>query len=163
MATFEIAGTSNLSGKTLQELQMREKIGINIAFIKRGEYIISVPSRNERLFPSDEICVIGTDSQVKKFQKFLEFNEIEPPENVTESEIVLQHLELKNESFIGKSIRESQIREKTSGLVVGIERNGRRMLNPDSHLVLEQGDILWVVGDKKLLTSLEKCFLQLSL
>ncbi|MBP8066256.1 MAG: cation:proton antiporter [Flavobacterium sp.] len=157
MATFEIAGTSNLSGKTLQELQMREKIGINIAFIKRGEYIINVPSRNERLFPNDEICVIGTDSQVKKFQKFLELNEIEPPENTTESEIVLQHLELKNESFIGKSIRESQIREKTRGLVVGIERNGRRMLNPDSHLVLEQGDILWVVGDKKLLSSLEKC------
>ena len=116
-----------------------------------------MPSRNERLFPNDEICVIGTDSQVKKFQKFLELNEIEPPENTTESEIVLQHLELKNESFIGKSIRESQIREKTRGLVVGIERNGRRMLNPDSHLVLEQGDILWVVGDKKLLSSLEKC------
>lgn len=157
MATFDVAAASNLAGKTLEELKMREKIGINIAFIKRGEITINVPSRNERLFPSDEICVIGTDSQVKKFKKFLDQNEIEPPENTTETDIVLQHLELKNESFIGKSIRESQIREKTNGLVVGIERNGRRMLNPESHLVLEQGDILWVVGDKKLLASLERC------
>lgn len=156
MATFDIVAESNLIGKTLEELRMREKIGINIAFIKRGEIMINVPSRNERLFPGDEICVIGTDFQVKKFKKYLDHNEIEPEENVTESNIVLQHLELKNESFIGKSIRESQIREKTNGLVVGIEREGRRMLNPDSHLILEQGDILWVVGDKKLLTSLSK-------
>ncbi|MGX7668617.1 cation:proton antiporter domain-containing protein [Flavobacterium pedocola] len=156
MATFEIRATSNLAGKTLEELKMREKIGINIAFIKRGEYTINVPSRNERLFPNDEICVIGTDSQVKKLKKFLVQNEIETPEDVVEADIVLEHLELKNESFIGKSIRESQIREKTKGLVVGIERNGRRMLNPDSHLVLQKGDILWVVGDKKLMESLTK-------
>jgi K+:H+ antiporter len=156
MATFEIATASNLAGKTLEELRMREKMGINIAFIRRGEILINVPSRNERLFPGDEICVIGTDFQVKKFKKYLDQNEIEAPESVDENDIVLQHLELKNESFIGKSIRESQIREKTSGLVVGIEREGRRMLNPDSHLILEKGDILWVVGDKKLLTSLGK-------
>lgn len=156
MATFDIVAASNLIGKTLEELRMREKIGINIAFIKRGEIMINVPSRNERLFPGDEICVIGTDFQVKKFKKYLDQNEIDPAEKITESNIVLQHLELKNESFIGKSIRESQIREKTNGLVVGIEREGRRMLNPDSHLILEQGDILWVVGDKKLLASLSK-------
>jgi len=156
MATFDVAAASNLAGKTLEELQMREKMGINIAFIKRGEIMINVPSRNERLFPKDEICVIGTDTQVKKFKKFLDQNEIEAPENVDETDIVLRHLELKNETFIGKSIRESQIREKTNGLVVGIERNGRRIINPESILVLEQGDILWVVGDKKLLGSLGK-------
>ncbi|MEW5675977.1 cation:proton antiporter [Flavobacterium enshiense] len=156
MATFDVGAASNLAGKTLEELKMREKIGVNIAFIKRGEITINVPSRNERLFPNDEICVIGTDSQVKKLKKFLTQNEIDTPEDVTEADIVLEHLELKNESFIGKSIRESQIREKTKGLVVGIERNGRRMLNPDSHLVLQKNDILWVVGDKKLLESLRK-------
>lgn len=155
MATFDIAKESNLAGKTLEELRIREKIGINIAFIKRGEIIINVPSRNERLFPSDEICVIGTDTQVKKFKKYLDQNEIEAPENVDDKDIVLQHLQLKNQAYIGKSIRESQIREKTNGLVVGIEREGRRMLNPESHLILEEGDILWVVGDKKLLSSLE--------
>lgn len=154
MATFDVAKGSNISGKTLEELKIREKIGINVAFIKRGDITVNMPSRNERLFPGDEICVIGTDTQVKKFQKYLVQNEIEAPENTAESDIVLRHLELKNETYIGKSIRESQIREKTNGLVVGIEREGRRILNPDSHLVLEKDDILWVVGDKKLITTL---------
>jgi CPA2 family monovalent cation:H+ antiporter-2 len=151
MTTFDVRSASNIVGKTLEELRIREKMGVNVAFIKRGEITINVPSRNERLFPGDEICVIGTDTQVKKFQKYLDQNEMEPPENNEETDIVLKHLELKNETFIGKSIRQSQIREKTNGLVVGIERNGKRILNPDSHLILEKADILWVVGDKKLM------------
>ena len=36
-------------------------------------------------------------------------------------------------------------------MVVGIERNGKRFLNPDSSLVLEENDILWIVGSKKML------------
>ena len=71
------------------------------------------------------------------------------PEQVEQSDIILQKLELKNRICIGKSIRESQIREKTHGIIVGIERNGKRILNPESHLVLEDSDILWIAGEKK--------------
>jgi CPA2 family monovalent cation:H+ antiporter-2 len=35
-------------------------------------------------------------------------------------------------------------------LVVGIERNGKRLLNPESNIVLEKNDILWIVGSKKI-------------
>lgn len=156
MANFEIAKESNLAGKKLQDLKIREKMGVNIAFIKRGEIMINIPTRNERLFPGDEICVIGTDDQVQNFKGYLDQNEIEVPESVTEAQIVLQQYELTNQDFIGKSIRESQLREHTGGLVVGIERNGERILNPESHLVLEKNDILWLVGDKKLLSAVFK-------
>lgn len=156
MTTFEIAKESNIAGKTLAELQLREQLGVNIAFIRRGEVMINIPGRNERLFPGDEICVIGTDNQVQDFKIYLDKHEIEIPEKVAETDIVLKQIELKNEEFIGKSIRESQIREKTKGLVVGIERNRKRILNPESHLILEQYDILWVVGSKKLLASFFK-------
>lgn len=156
MTVFDIAAESNIAGKTLKELQIREIMGINIAFIKRGEVIINIPSKNERLFPGDEICVIGTDSQVKEFKKYLDQHEMDIPPTVSESDIVLQQLELKNEAFIGKSIRESELREKTNGLVVGLERRGKRILNPESQLILEKDDILWIVGSKKLLTNLSK-------
>ena len=156
MTTFEIAKESNIAGKTLAELQLREQLGVNIAFIRRGEVMINIPGRNERLFPGDEICVIGTDNQVQEFKTYLDKHEIDVPEKVAETDIVLKQIELKNEEFIGKSIRESQIREKTKGLVVGIERNRKRILNPESHLILEQFDILWVVGSKKLLSNFFK-------
>ncbi|MFY0483565.1 cation:proton antiporter [Flavobacterium sp. PLA-1-15] len=156
MTTFEIAKESNIAGMTLAELELREKLGINIAFIRRGEVMINIPGRNERLFPGDEVCVIGTDNQVQEFKVYLDKHEIEIPEKAPETDLVLKQIELKNEEFIGKSIRESQIREKTKGLVVGIERNRKRILNPESHLILEQFDILWVVGSKKLLANFFK-------
>jgi CPA2 family monovalent cation:H+ antiporter-2 len=154
MTLFDIAKESNIAGKTLEELGIREQMGINIAFIKRGEITVNIPSRNERLFPGDEVCVIGNDAQVEAFKKYLDQHEIEVPPSAIETDIVLQQLEINNEHFIGKSIRESQLREKTNGLVVGIERRGQRILNPESHIILEKDDILWVVGSKKLLSNL---------
>lgn len=153
MTTFEVAKESNIAGKTLAQLQLREQMGINIAFIKRGEISINIPSRNERLFPGDELCVIGTDNQVAEFEKYLDEHEMAAPEKKKDDDLVLKQVELKNEEFIGKSIRESKIREKTHGLVVGIERNRKRMLNPESDIILEPNDILWVVGNKKLLAN----------
>ena len=150
MSTFEIAPTSNVVGKTLEELRIREQLGINIAFIKRGEFTINIPNKNERLFPGDEICIIGTDNQVKDFKVYLHQNEIELPEIIV-TDIILKQIEIKEEEFIGATIRESQLREKTNALIVGIERSGKRILNPESTMVLEKNDILWVVGSKKLL------------
>ena len=49
-----------------------------------------------------------------------------------------------------------QFRGKTGGMVVGIERNGNRILNPESSLILQQNDIIWVVGDKKKMAELLK-------
>ncbi|KUJ61629.1 sodium:proton antiporter [Flavobacteriaceae bacterium CRH] len=152
MSFFEIGKESNLAGKTLQELRIREEMGINIAYIKRGDVTIPIPTKTERLFPSDEICVIGTDAQVTEFTKYLNQNETETATTVEESQIVLRQLEVSNEDFIQKSI--GQFRTKTNGMVVGIERNGNRILNPESHLILQKDDILWVVGDKKRMNEL---------
>jgi CPA2 family monovalent cation:H+ antiporter-2 len=63
----------------------------------------------------------------------------------------MKPIEVLNPDYIGKSIRQSQIREKTNGLIVGLERGGQRKLNPESHEVLERGDILWIVGVKRLI------------
>jgi CPA2 family monovalent cation:H+ antiporter-2 len=35
-----------------------------------------------------------------------------------------------------------------------LNRNGNRYLNPESSLILADGDILWIVGNKKILNEL---------
>ena len=49
----------------------------------------------------------------------------------------------------GKSIRDAGFRTEANALVVGIERDGKRMLNPESDLILQPGDVLFVVGNRK--------------
>ncbi len=154
MAVFDIAAESNIAGETLKKLQLREQLGINIASIKRGEITIHIPDANERIFPGDEVFVIGNDAQVQEFKKYLDQHEIEATPEIREPDIVLRQIELKNHEFIGKSIKESKLRERTKGLVVGIEKRGQRFMNPESNVLLEKDDILWIVGDKKLLADL---------
>lgn len=151
MEVFKIGKESNLAGLQLRELQLREHFGINIVFIKRGHITITIPSRNERLFPGDEICIMGNDTQVEAFRDYLEHNEHEPAPDEKEHDIILLSLVVLNPAYIGVTIKESALREKTHGLIVGLERRGRRVLNPESNVVLEEHDILWIVGERNFL------------
>ena len=36
-------------------------------------------------------------------------------------------------------------------MIVGIERNGERILNPDSSMVIEMEDVLWIAGERDLI------------
>ena len=154
MTTFEIPQESLIAGMTLQELKIREELGVNIAIIKRGDLIINIPGKDEKIFPKDLLYVIGTDEQITEFELFIDKSLVGSVDYNTE--IVLQGFELTNEIFFGKSIRESKIREKSNSIIAGIEREGKRILNPQPTLTLQKGDILWLVGDKKLINELLK-------
>lgn len=149
MVDLEVDPHATFVGRHLLELSWREKFGINIAYIKRGNKIIYAPKRDDRLLPFDQIGVIATDEQVNRFMK--EFNEKETSEMEEKdlSDIILYRMVVDEKNKLkGKTIRNSQIREKTNGLVVGIERENQRILNPESDLVLEWGDIIWIVGER---------------
>ncbi|ULT43328.1 TrkA C-terminal domain-containing protein [Niabella defluvii] len=45
----------NIIGKTLMELQWRERVGVNIAMIKRGATSIIPPERDEKIYPGDKL------------------------------------------------------------------------------------------------------------
>ena len=42
-----------------------------------------------------------------------------------------------------------RIREQAKALVVGIERNGQRLLNPESTIEIQEDDMVWIVGVRK--------------
>ncbi|MCC7303101.1 MAG: cation:proton antiporter [Bacteroidia bacterium] len=156
IAEFEILPESPFIGKTLMELALREKFGINIARIERGKITINIPRKEERLYPGDNIFVIGTDEQLDQFRSELEILPVEPLEQKSNHEVLLQQFVIdKDFQLISKTIRESGIREKTNGLIVGIERGGQRILNPDSSTPLSEGDIIWIVGEKGIIEKLK--------
>jgi monovalent cation:H+ antiporter-2, CPA2 family len=147
LTSFDIPAQSALAGKSLLELQVREKYGMNVAVIERGDATIMAPTRNERIFPHDKIYVFGSEEQMEHFRQFIE--EESSPEGLPleKEEIKLQKLVISPTSpLLHKAIRESGVREQTKGLIVGIEKRGKRILNPSSELVFEEDDIVWIVG-----------------
>jgi CPA2 family monovalent cation:H+ antiporter-2 len=149
MATFELNSKSPYIGKTLFESKIREEFGVNIAVIERGDFVINVPGRAEYLYPNDKISVIGTDEQLEKFRLHLDSTLAESRKEPTKQTVSLHHFTLgPNCPLLQQSIRESKLRERSKGLVVGIERNGERILNPESDLVFEINDKVWIVGNE---------------
>lgn len=147
LTDFEIQPEFPLAGKQLQELALREQYGVNVALIERGKLSIILPDRYERIYPGDKISVIGTDEQLGKVKDLFENPGRDFIESDTkEKEITLQNLTITKDSRLHKkSIRKSGLREQARALVVGLERNGERILNPDSSMILEENDIIWIV------------------
>jgi CPA2 family monovalent cation:H+ antiporter-2 len=157
LAVVEIHAHSPVTGKTLQELALREQYGVNIALVNRGGRKLYAPDKDTRLYPGDVITSIGTDEQLEKFNSFLEStNEVDTSLEDTDPIALRQFLIGKESRLAGINIREAGIRERTRGIVLGIERKGRRLLNPESNTILEAGDIVWTAGSGKMLNAFIK-------
>ncbi len=157
LADYVVNPLAPFVGRTLKDLAWRELYGINIALIKRGDKLIYAPNRNEILYPLDKVSIIGTDEQLQLFRPVQESAEEVPAEEQQNGNISLQKFIVDEHNKLkGQTIHQSGIRERTHGLVVGIERNGNRLLNPDSSEVLQWEDVVWIVGDRKKILALTK-------
>lgn len=152
-----VAPESKLVGQSLIDLKIREQYGVNIAMIERGKLSIPTPNREERLYPNDKLLIIGTDDQLAHVKPLFEGEIKEDASAAVKQDMSLQKVVINSKSPIfGQTIRDSGIREKTQGLIVGVERKGERILNPDSDLVFENDDIVWIVGNEKKIPELFK-------
>ncbi|MEJ8804494.1 cation:proton antiporter [Pontibacter sp. H249] len=147
LTSFEVLPDAAAVGKTLLELQLRERFGLNVAVIERGNSTIMPPTRQERVYPGDRLYVFGTDEQLERFGQFLQNVDAAALAEEQREEVDLQKIIITPDSpLLHKTIRESGIREKLKGLVVGVEREGTRILNPDIETPFAEGDIVWIVG-----------------
>lgn len=144
-------------GRTLAELAWKEHYGINIVYIKRGEKLISTPDRNNIMLPFDQVGIIATDDQIAIFKPVFDAGQDHEPPAVDLDDIALRKIVVDEHTRLkGETIRSSKLRERTAGLVIGIERNNQRILNPESTMEFEWGDIVWIVGSKRKIRALSK-------
>jgi CPA2 family monovalent cation:H+ antiporter-2 len=154
---LEVPPNAEYIGRTLRELAWREKYGINIVYIKRGERLLNIPDRNAILLPFDQTGIIATDEQIKNFKPVFESvsDSSSEPSPLNVNDIALQKILVDEHTRLrGQNIRNSGLRERTNGLVIGIERNNNRILNPESTTIFEWNDIVWIVGEKKKIQAL---------
>ena len=149
LAFFDIHPNCRLIGAPLKQLKLRERFGINVVMIERGRKRIILPGPNEVLYPYDHIEVIGTDDQLQLFRQLVEASAVAIESTSDENPIVLEKVEVhSHHTFVNTPLIETNIRQATNGLVVGIERGEKRLLNPSSQECLRPGDILWIAGEK---------------
>jgi CPA2 family monovalent cation:H+ antiporter-2 len=148
---------ATLVNRTLMESQLRGRFGINIVAIQRGMESIIAPKPSEVILPGDTLIMLGTDVQLDQARP-----ELEIPLNIatmfpSNANYRLRHLRITPSShMVNLSIRESGIRETYHAMIVGIERDSTRIINPDTDMQLLANDIIWVVGEVNMLSALFK-------
>lgn len=148
LTDFEVSPDSVCCGKSLIQLDFRRLYQVHVVSIMRGGNRINIPGGRESLYPYDKVLLLGTDAQLAMVQPLLGPSAV--ANSVTNREVSLEQFEIEeNNPLIGKTIRESGIRDNAKCLIVGIERDTTTMMNPDVQTVLQKDDIIWIVGEKE--------------
>lgn len=159
LADFEVRQNSPSMGKTLKELNFRQKCNVNIVTIVRGEKRINIPGGNERLYPFDKLVAVGADKDLEVFRNYLveRYRQSEANRPEEYREVKMEQIRISPGSrLIGRTILESGIRDQSACLVIGIERDNRSIKNPPPATVFEEGDIVWLVGEPDKLVRLSE-------
>lgn len=151
LADFEVKQNSPSMGRTLKELNFRQKCNVNIVTIIRGDQRINIPGGEERLYPFDKLIVVGADEDLEHFRRYLveRYKNIESSQHETEEVNMEQFIIAEDSHLIGRTILESGIRDKAACLVIGIERGDSSIKNPAPTTLFQEGDIVWIVGERE--------------
>ena len=146
---FDIPEDSTWIGRTLKDLQFRNRFGVHVSSILRGSLRINIPNGRQIIFPGDRISVIGSDEQLKNFSQAIA-NELIPEDpEIEKREMKLRKFILSDGTpFIGKTLAESGIRDRYGCMVVGVEEGQENLTLVDPQRKFEKGDIIWLVGEE---------------
>ena len=155
IAEFDVPYDSQWMGQTLKQLSLGSKYGIHVSSIMRGGHRLNIPDGDYVIFPGDKLQVIGSDDQLSKLSNALKEEVLGEDPNIEDREMKLRQLIIgSNSPFIGKTLEESGIRSLFSCMVVGLEEGKENLSRVSPKRRFEEGDIIWVVGEKESLDAL---------
>lgn len=149
ISDFEVPEDSIFCGRALRDLRLRNRYGVHVSSILRGRQRINIPGGSTVIFPGDRIQAIGDDEQLHAFGDGLRQELVPEDTEIEKREMKLRQIILRESSpFIGKSLRESGIRDQYNCMVVGVEEGQKNLTLINPKRKFEPGDTLWVVGEQ---------------
>lgn len=150
ITNLELPDDSLWAGKTLYSLRLRNRFGVHISSILRGSKHINIPNGGTILFPGDKLQAIGNDEQLTKLSKAMKA-ELQPTiTDIEKHEMKLRSFAIsKTSPFIGKTLKDSGIRDEYNCMVVGVDEGQKNLTLITPSRCLQAGDVLWVVGEEK--------------
>ena len=163
---LKVLNTSLLKGKTIVELDVRRKYGLNIIEVRRSDasqhrFLKSsapqqIVSPRTRLQPDDVLYARGSQDKMEEFVIAYQLEKLEStsPEEIGKegktldfydigiAEIVL----MPSSKLINQTVKECGFRDKFNVNILGIRRNNEYMLRDLGNQRVHSGDVLLVQG-----------------
>lgn len=146
---FVVPDDSSWAGRSLSQLNIGQRFGVHVSSVLRGMQRINIPTGDTLIFPGDRIRAIGNDDQLQQFGHALRDELVPEDAEIEKREMHLRKIILDKDSpFIGRSLKDSRIREDYNCMVVGVEEGQQDLTIIDAMRLFELGDIVWVVGEE---------------
>ena len=161
--------------KTIRDFAQKKAFRLTIIRIIRDGNTINLPSKDELVCEGDILHMLGTKDEIDACTLLLENEEC--IEYTDRDDIMLKDYiyaqvfyGIKKENqliccpilvdsgspFLRKSIKNSRMREKYRGTIIGIERGNLPIISPNKETIIMQGDLVWALGSKKMADTLIK-------
>ena len=145
---FTVPDDSSWAGQSLSQLNIGHRFGVHVSSVLRGMQRLNIPTGDTLIFPGDRIRAIGNDDQLQQFGHALRDELVPEDMEIEKREMHLRKIILDEGSpFIGRSLKDSRIREDYNCMVVGVEEGQQDLTMIDAKRLFELGDIVWVVGE----------------
>jgi di/tricarboxylate transporter len=160
MAEVRLPPGSPFVGQTLQQLEFRQRFGVNALAILRAGVPRRTNLKGTRLQPDDSLLIHGPTAKLEVLKDVPEFDAFR---RVSEIQAIitfrlherLTALRVPQESMLaGKTLAESRLGDAFGLTVLSIRRNDVAHLMPDSQEPLKVGDVLVVKGKPEALQAL---------
>lgn len=146
LVRVKVASHFPFIGQSLEESQLRPLFGINIVAIRRELKTVWLPKAKERIFPEDELIILGEKAAI---DHFLDYNHRAKGEQITQDQPEIKSFLIEeHHPLINQSLANPIVREYLPGLIVGLERQKKQILNPPSTTILQEGDLVWYISEK---------------
>lgn len=154
LAFMEVGNGCQFVGEQLRNSNLRKRYGVNVVSIQRGATLIAIPGAGARIFPGDVVGVIGTDQQLQKLLPDIEAGTEETGAGSSGS-IDFVNIQLTADSLLlGQTTASASLRDSYKVLVVAIQR-GLEYIKPTGEIPFQPGDIVWLVGDSRMIEKLK--------
>ena len=150
ISDIDVPVDSRWVGKTLLQLELRQRFGVHVCSILRANRHINIPDGREIICPADRLQVIGDDNQLSQLVDALR-SDINPVENNQEyKEMKLRQLVITgNSPLLDISLKDSGIRDNYKCMVIGLEEGKERLSQVPPSRKFRKGDIVWIVGEEE--------------
>ena len=167
VAEFQV--TDTVENKTIYDFTKSRAFRVTIIKIIRGDKYINLPTPDEVVLEGDILHMMGTSAEIDACTILLEKDEcIEytDRDDITlkdyiygqtfygiapEKQLICCPINVSQGSeFSRKSIKNSHMRDKYRGTIIGIERGNLTILNVDVDTIIQPGDLIWTLGGKQM-------------
>ena len=154
--SWDVPAGAPYAGRMLQQLDWGRKDAVYVVKVRHGDKKMPMPPAKTVLHVGDHVHVIGDRKSLDTFYKTLGIDqdvhmrtlrEFLDEDYKGENALACAAIQVRgSEPYVGKPIKKSRINVKNHCMILGLEREGYATHMPDANMLIEKGDILWIIG-----------------